>query len=286
MLALRLLTLTLLVALLISCGGAATDENSNQQLPKLRTLGTISQAIDFSGDLILMGEVVNTGSTAIFVKARCNLFDLNGDLLETKTTYVIGSVVVLKPIQINTNTALRQGEVGVFKAWTDTPAASVKSFECTYTFDVGDVEEPQANLQIEGDVNKQEDVFGDLELLGSVTNTGTKDLTFGQVIFAIKDNTSKILDIDSTYIDGETVLLRIGVTTDTALSAGNTGTFDVTTNVAFSSADSFDPYFDWNDAIIQSGIVLERSRRTYTDNKKQFWEERDRRIDQIRQLLY
>ena len=264
-----------------------TDSGStNTTLPQIELVGSINQSTDYSGDLILLGEVKNTGSTATFAKAKCNLFDSSSNLLETETTYIVGSVVILKGSQSNTNTALKQDEIGVFKAWTSTPASNVSSFDCSYTFDTYEIEEAQATLEIKGNVNQQSDYSEELELLGSVTNSGTTGLIFGQVIFAIKNSAGNLLDIESTYIDGETVQLTSGSTTDTALNPGSAGTFDARTDVEFSSFNSFDSYFDWSDANIQNGIVTERILKRQKLNKKGLWEERNKRINIFRDQVH
>ncbi len=234
---------------------------------------------------MILGEVKNVGSTATFVKAKCNLFDFDGNLLETETTYISGSVVTLTGTDSNTNTALNRNDVGVYKAWTSTAATSVDDVRCKFSYDTYATKKPLANLEVSGNVTRRMDGLGNLKLTGFVKNTGSKGLTFGQIIFAIKNSAGALLDLESTYIDGTIVTLNNGISTDTALRPGASGTFDLITDISFSTSYKLESYVDWSDTRFQNRIMGKNSVGREALSKKEKWEERDRIIDELRKQL-
>jgi hypothetical protein len=269
-----------------SNGTDTINVNDDDTVPRIEPVGSLSFAVDFSGDLVILGEVKNTGATATFIQARCNLFDFDGNLLETETTYISGSVVKLVGTGSNTNTALVRDAVGVYKAWSSTPSTSVDNVSCTFPYDTHATTTPLANLELSRSITRQMDSLGDLRLTGFVKNSGSTGLTFGQTIFAIKNTAGKLLDVESTFIDGDIVtIISSNITTDTALNIGAEGTFDARTDVTFNSTHTLTTYFDWSDTNIQSRVMARNSMERELLSKKERWQERDDIIDELRKQL-
>ncbi len=225
--------------------------------PKLELSGSLYETVDFSGDLKIFGEVKNNGNATVpFIQAKFVFFDSSSNMIGQESSFIEGTVLRLSALNINTNTGLKPSEKGVFQIWTSLKRAAVSMYTYSFTYTNAETADPAAKLEIVGTVNAQRDIFSDLEYLGQVKNTGTKGLTFGEVFFVTRDGTGAILDIDSSFINGETITISIG-TTDTALNIGSQGTFKVSTTVPFSSYASYEAKFDWNDADIQAGIAKE-----------------------------
>jgi len=85
-------------------------------------------------------------------------------------------------------------------------------------------------LTIKGALTENESSSGELEVLGQVENTGGAAV-FIKANCAFFDAAGSLLDTAFTYIDGSVATTASGVTTDTALYTGETGTFKIFTNV-------------------------------------------------------
>lgn len=253
--------------IIAGCGGSSNSEiigspisNQNPPLvtgqPKLEFAGPIYKTEDSFGNLKLLGEITNSGNTtASFAELKCAFYDSSSNLIGEDSSYVVGTVVRLVQSDMLTNTALKPSDKGAYEVWTNLKSSGVARYSCTPTFSIYATADPAAKLEITGKISAQSDYFNHLELLGEVKNTGTKGLTFGQVYFIVKNKSGSIVDIDFSYITGETVTVSSGITTDTALSINGTGTFSVSTSVPLSSYSSYEPKYDWTDANIQGGVA-------------------------------
>ena len=221
---------------------------TNSQNETVKLSGKTYRKTDYLGNIKLFGEVENIGDgVGVFIKAQCTFYNLDSSEIDSDSTYIIGSVVTLNTGS-NTNTALSPNETGFFEISTDIATGNVDKFDCHYTYDTNTITIPYEKLEISGEVIIKQSSYSDkVEFNGSVINSGTKELSFGQVYFVIKNISGEIIGISSSYIDGETVyLLPIGSTTDTALSAGKKGVFSVSTSVRFNEFSSYILRTDWS----------------------------------------
>ncbi|MDH5548142.1 MAG: hypothetical protein OEZ43_21405 [Gammaproteobacteria bacterium] len=261
-----------------------------KSVPKIELVSSINEYIDSRDRVSLFGEVTNRGDTdAIFVEVKCSFYDDASILVKEDRSYIVGTNVILSKTGIATNTALRPSEVGVFEIWPFISKNEFSSYNCKYSFDIAsDVSTPKAKLAIKGVVNVAEDSLGDLEYLGEVKNTGTKGLIFGQVHFVTRDAADAIVDIDSTYLNGDTVILSsIDSTTETALSVDSVGTFTVNTLLPFTEYGSHDIKFEWDDADIDQGVANKtgqyRSKVSTSSNSKiERYRQRQHKIDLLK----
>ena len=94
-----------------------------------------------------------------------------------------------------------------------------------------------------------------------------------------------VRDIAFSYIDGENVYIQSsGIFTDTALTPGSVGPFDVSTSVEYATATNISFKSDWWDAIIQDGIVIdaiEVKQEDDLESEKTYQKHKNTRIDQI-----
>ena len=136
------------------------------------------------------------------------------------------------------------------------------------SFDLGnDTREPDAKLELLGPINVQGDFFDGVEYLGRVENTSTKGLVFGQIYVVTRDSTDSIVDVSTTFVNGDTVTLAsINSTTDTALDVGSSGTFSVRTSVPLATYGQHSVFLGWDDSEISNGTA--RSRSTFTTINK------------------
>lgn len=290
-----IISVFLLAFSLYGCGGGPSGDGSSGTIsgptgqPKIELVGSIYAVEDTLGDLRLFGKVENKGNaTATFVEAKFNFYDSASNLIGTDNSFINGTVVRLLSINTNTNTALKPSERGFFQIWTSLKKIAVAKYTYDFTYSTSQIADPAAKLEIIGTVNPQRDSFDYLDLLGQVKNVGTKGLIFGEVIFMIKDASGSIIDVDSSYITGETVQISsINTTTDTALSINGQGTFDVSTLVPFANYGSYESKYDWNDTDIQGGISREfneLSRQVDALNKRDRLSMSNQRTERLRNL--
>jgi hypothetical protein len=231
---------------------------SPSSLPKIELSSPLYEYIDSNENTHIFGILTNIGNTnSVFVKTKCSFYNYSSSLIEEETSYVIGTSILLSKTGIQTNTALKPNESGYFHIWPTIEREDIASYNCNYTYDIArDVTALRSKLVLNGPENLQENALNRLEYLGSVKNNGSIGLTFGKVYLITRDQADSIIDIDSTYINGETVLLSsIDSTTDTALSTSGTGTFSGTTSVDFSDYGSHSMHFAWRDSDISNGAA-------------------------------
>lgn len=114
--------------------------------------------------------------------------------------------------------------------FTNIPMSQVDSFllEGSYGTSVND--SMQGRLR-EAQYVQQEDVFGNLQMLGTASNVGSRTTYFNKIVFDVK--TPQVQTCDFTFIQGSTVSLPGGGTTSTGLFPGQSGTFLNFTGVPF-----------------------------------------------------
>ena len=135
----KLLLITLAAALVLGCGD---DDNNpagpsnNDPVPSADCYfyGPITQQMDHSDDLKLLGRVRNRGdATAYFVKVSASLFGSSRVLIGTDDTYVDGHNYTTRH-GTQTDTAIPPNTTVSFELWTDTPAEEVITFDLIVTW--------------------------------------------------------------------------------------------------------------------------------------------------------
>jgi hypothetical protein len=90
--------------------------------------GNIAESINYFGGRTYLGQVINNGNdTAVFVKIRFTMKNINDLVIGSHLTYINGNNCTL-PSGIETDTCLAPMEVGSFEAYTLTPATDVSSY--------------------------------------------------------------------------------------------------------------------------------------------------------------
>ena len=242
---------------------------STSTAPEIVLKGSINRTTNYFGDIKLLGELQNIGNkTASYVKIKFNFYDTNSMLIGTDSTYVYGSCLTLSSSDYETDTCLKQNEIGAFEVYTSIDNDTVSKYTYTFSFQDRNTKTPDANMIVLSSITEQEDYSHDLQLLGIVKNTGKQGLVFGEIKFAIKNSSGKIIDTDSTYIDGDNVLLSsINSYTETALRPGSTGTFDTNSDAAFDEYSSYYYKTSWRDRKIENNIAYSRLRSSSSLNE-------------------
>lgn len=235
---------------------AVISGNPGSPTVQLKFAGPIYEAEDRFGNLSLFGELSNAGNvTASFVKLNCSFFDSSSNLIGADLTYLIGTVIHFKASNITTNTGLKPNDIGAYALLTTFKKTTVARYSCEITHNTFEAVDPQAKLELVGDVKAQKNLSNNLELSGQVTNAGTLGLTFGQVYYVLRDASGSIIDIGFSYIKGETVRLLSGTTTDTGLRVNKFGTFSINTSIPFINYGSYELKYDWDDTDIVDGSL-------------------------------
>ena len=211
---------------------------------------TVYVTQDYSGDIQVSGELKNTGTFDVsFVKITYTFKDSSNQIIDTDYTYVYGSSKKLTS-GIAIDTVLSTGEVGSFELHTSIPYDSVNSMYYTINFDDYETEPMGTTIVQNGEVTEQQDYFGDLDLVGEVKNTGDEIAYFVKYVATIKNNINQVIDVDYTYINGRTVELESGITTDTAVFPNGIASFKVTTDAEYAEVETITYKINWGEGSI------------------------------------
>ena len=93
-------------------------------------------------------------------------------------------------------------------------------------------------ILLESTLYVTEDYSGDIKILGEIQNTGNSDVSFVKITYTFKDRSDDIIDTDYTYINGSSKNLGV-VVTDTILSPGEIGSFNLYTDIPHDLVSSF-----------------------------------------------
>jgi hypothetical protein len=212
---------------------------------------TFTKKSDGIGKFMFLGTCTNTGtSSAVFVKVDVKLFDNSNNEIGEDFAYVRGgSNVKLSSTGYYTN-ALGPGETGYFMVWTSYDYSQVNKNNVQYSFDYETYSHTPANASLDfvGTPSFSSSYYGYLNISGQVKNFSSSWLTyFTKVYFGIFNSMGQVIDVDFTYIQGSSYNTGI-VTTDTALSPGETGSFSNTFYHSTYSDFSSDLYsFEWDE---------------------------------------
>jgi hypothetical protein len=214
----------------------------------------------YYGDIEILGELQNVGDSDVsFVKIAYTFKDASNTLLDTEYTYVFGSSKRLD--SYITDTVLSPNEVGSFKLHTDVPFNLVSSMSYTISFKNYDTNPLIAEIVLYGELVEREDPFGELEILGELKNVGSLLAYFVKFVSTAKNNVGQVVDVDYTYINGVTVELDSGISTDTGLYPRQTASFKENTGIEYLKVEYLTYKINWNEgdvtthplSIIKSG---------------------------------
>ena len=225
----------------------------------------------FTGELILLGEVKNTGDlSACWIKITFVLRDENSVILGSPFSYINGNTLVQGDFFLDD--CLRPGENGSFKIYSDVPASEVSSYTHSIDWDSENIEEPNLNLDIKGTINIEEDYFGSAIFLGEIENTGSIPACFVKIIFTMKGSWGDVLEIDSSYLNGST-LVSEPVHTDTCIRPGEVRSFEIMTDEFEVFIDSYYYHINWDENDISEpdiSLSLESINLASVDSKAVF----------------
>ena len=105
----------------------------------------------------------------------------------------------------------------------------------------------KSEIVLQGNIVKKPNNFDDLELLGELKNLKGAIGYFVKFVATIKNAESKVIDVDYSYINGSTVELESGITTDTALSPAEVGSFKVITSALYADTETITYKINWNE---------------------------------------
>jgi hypothetical protein len=269
-------------------GGGGGGSSVPNQAPNVALRGTITETTDVDNHIKLLGELRNTSvKIATFVRILFVFYNADNEVVGEGTAYVYGSCWTIVLIDSETGSCLAPNEVGAFELYTDIPDVDVASYTYEIQFDDYNVRTPDANLEIDGPIEETELLWGALEFSGQVINTGTEDLIFGMVCFALRNAQGSIQDTTLCFIDGVTVYLpTIDDFTDTALYVNGSGTFSTIPTTDYEGYQNYYYKTSWRDAVIENGAVtssLQTTASQETKTEEQLSKDRNQRLDQLRQ---
>lgn len=174
-------------------------------------LPTYTLQADYSGDLLVIGEIYNnTSSYMRFVDITANIFN-NGNFVATDFTYVNKEIMAPRT-------------KSCFKMYTGYPGAytQVKFEKPTYST----TSNRPANLSL-SNVSRTVDYSGDLKVIGFVTNRSNTTIDFVSVVGTFYKSNGKAIDCDYSYASNST------------LTPNQSSSFDIWTSTPSSSVTSF-----------------------------------------------
>lgn len=212
--------------------------------PILSVVGNIYRKEDCFGDMVLLGEIKNTGDMdASFVKINFTIRDSSGNVLDSDFTYIYGSSERLESGVI-TDTILKPSEVGSFKLWANVPNSQVSSYDYIINYDTYPTTALKNNLSIVGNINEI-DCDGNRKYAGEICNNGLLVSYFTSIVFTMKNSDGDVIDIDYTYVNGSNYTTSGGTTTDTAIYPNETASFSLCTLTPSSQIASYYYKINW-----------------------------------------
>lgn len=296
--AVRFFLLAILPAFMLGCNNDSGSGEAGGGTPPPRppggtsipptavTLGNLTRAQDASGHIRIMGSVTSSAATPVnFVQVKCTFKDAAGATLGTDQTYIVGSVVRMTSTGAFTNTALNPGDVGYFDVLSTRSDAAIATYTCAATFSTAASTPPAAKLELVGIPNVTANLNGQTLIEGTVKNSGTSPLVFGEVFSVVFDRSNgALLDIHSRFITGRTTTLPTGGTTATALDVNEEGQFTLNTFARYTSTGDIKYLFDWSDSDTLSAALtlgeladVSEASMTYVEQHEQ----RNRRIEEL-----
>lgn len=211
--------------LIIAVGGptAAAQVTINQ--------ATAAIAQDTSGNAIIIGEVTNQSTVpATFIEVSVALRNASGGTIGTDATFVRGRPRRIASTGSVDDSALAPGEIGCFYLITNVPRLQVAGLS------LGLTHESFASTSLGTAVDTTSVVAqssgGNFGLAGTARNNGGVVAYFSNPVFYMQRSDGVAIGCDYTFVRGSFLALPSGVTTDTALAPGQSGTFGFLTHAS------------------------------------------------------
>lgn len=204
---------------------------------------------DYSGDYILLGAVKNQGSSSsVFTKIRVSFYDSGNNFLGSDFTYIDGGTNVKLSLSGSYTNALFADAKGFFKLYTSIDASTVDHWTYSFDWDEYSYSLCKANIKLDGTPSFSSDYSGDVYVSGQMKNDGLNYVSFfTKVYFAFYNSSGKVIDVDFTYVDGDSYNLG-WTTTDTAIYPGQSWPFESYTDAPFSNFSTYEYSFEWDEA--------------------------------------
>jgi hypothetical protein len=230
---------------------------------------SLNYKADSLGDFIFLGTCKNTGSTpAVFVKIKIILYDSGNNVIGTDYTYIYGGTCSkLSASGLHTN-ALYRNDIGYFIVLTSYNYSQVANV--TYFFEYNTYSCTKANATVSITSGPYKSSFiGYLKLTGNATNSSSNYLTyFTKADFCVFNSSSKVEDVNFTYINGSSYNYGSG-TTDTALQPGETGSFsDYFVYCTYNAGQSYLSSFEFDEVKVNN--ITEKPTITLNKNSLTF----------------
>lgn len=232
------------------CPDSSGDDGPTPPDSSVSFYGNLNETTNSLGMVIILGRVQNTGSTSIInVNVKCDFYDNDGNIIGSAYDYAQGYNYKIKDRLLYTYTGLKPGEVGIFKILSQTYESQVTSYHYEISFDIAELEDPEARLVVVPPVNTQPDRYGDIEVFGTVRNTGTCDLVYGKVHVTFIDSEGLIIGTLKPFIDGEHIYAYAGNQyVNSGLFSGHTGVFEFRDfGQPFSDVAEIEVRTEWDD---------------------------------------
>lgn len=181
-----------------------------------------------------LGEIVNdTSSPVVFVEVVIAAKNSSGDVLDTTYSYVDGYT---DPV-LGTDTYIPPGEVVPFYMFGDAEPQEIASTEVTINYETSE-NEYSCPLEIT-ELYQQQGYFGD-DFFGYIVNNSDVCQQFVSIVFAFKDATGRIVQVDYSYIFGSDYMIYGWLLTDTVIPSGGSAPFRLLT---FIEPDKYESYY-------------------------------------------
>lgn len=157
--------------------------------PGVTVLPTSSNLTDYSGDLLIVGEIYNNTSIKIeYVKITANIFN-GSTFVATDYTYTSRDVIPPKT-------------KACFKMYTDYAGPYTKvSFQPP---DFRDTSDPIPALSL-SNIQRKTDYFGDVEIIGFIKNNSPATVEYAEIIGTFYNSIGKVVDCDYTFANSSTL---------------------------------------------------------------------------------
>ncbi len=219
-------------------------------LPAARVVvSSVTPRRDTLGNEYVTGELrgVWGARPMAFVRVEATFTGPTGSPVGTDSSYINGRSRRMTVSRAIDDSTMAAGESACFAIYTTIPAASVSAFNLSMSFSTAAVEALRGNVVVQS-ARQETDSLGDLKISGEQTNVGASITYFNEVFFAVRDAQERVIDCDFTYVTGSPIELPSGVTTDTALAPGQTGSFVNFNGVPRSQVNRVIVWSGWEEA--------------------------------------
>ena len=188
---------TAFAALMVTAPSAQAVSGGN---PRLQVLSW-STYTDSLGDLWVVGEVENTGSTTAFLgQVDLAYEDAGGDVLATGEAFA----------QLD---SIGPGQKSPFKTVEPSPPSGYAQTVITAVSDMSSSTPANTNFTT-AVTNTFTDSLGNPKFVGTVTNNNTTTSAYVEVVFTFYDSSGNVVDSDFTYIQPDPPSLTAGQAAD------------------------------------------------------------------------